>query len=195
MDAIESHIQSIIETSFLPEDPVHARNTLEWLLRLRPGADEALRIAALGHDIERAIEEQKVRRRNYTSYDEFKDAHAENSARILAEIMRRHYLSRELIDDVFSLVRRHEKGGEERTDVLSHADSISFFDVNLPYYFSRNSMEETRERCLWGLRRLPGNLQEIVAGLNHKDDELHSLLIKWIDDSRRAPIAKAPTKE
>ncbi len=37
----------------MPEDPRHAENTLDWLLKLKPDADEALQIAALGHDIER----------------------------------------------------------------------------------------------------------------------------------------------
>jgi len=37
---------------------------------LEPGADEALKIAASGHDIERAIEERKVIRKDYISYDE-----------------------------------------------------------------------------------------------------------------------------
>ena len=32
---------------------------------LKPDADDALKIAALGHDIERAIEERKVRREDY----------------------------------------------------------------------------------------------------------------------------------
>jgi len=193
MDRIENHIVSIIGRSLLPEDPIHARNTLEWLLRLRPDADKALRIAALGHDIERAIEERKVRRKNYGSYEEFKDAHALNSARILAEIMKEHNMGRELIDDVFYLVRHHEEGGEERTNVLCHADSISFFNVNLPYYFSRNSLEETRDRCLWGLRRLSGSLREIVVSFKYKNKELQPLLMTWISDFSRVLTPEVPT--
>ena len=55
----------IIKKSQVPEDPIHSKNTLEWLLKLKPDADDALKIAALGHDIERAIAERKVRREDF----------------------------------------------------------------------------------------------------------------------------------
>ena len=42
----ERRIAEVIAGSDVPEDPVHSRNTLEWILRLDPEADPALRIAA-----------------------------------------------------------------------------------------------------------------------------------------------------
>ncbi|MCH8014049.1 MAG: hypothetical protein IH823_04570 [Candidatus Dadabacteria bacterium] len=62
LDCLKKKIEEIIKKSSVPEDPIHSKNTLKWLLKLRPKADEALRIAALGHDIERAIEERKIKR-------------------------------------------------------------------------------------------------------------------------------------
>jgi len=62
IDCVKRKIEEIVKESPVPEDLVHSRNTLEWVLKLDPGADEALKIAALGHDIERAIEERKVKR-------------------------------------------------------------------------------------------------------------------------------------
>lgn len=153
---------------------------MEWLLKLKPDADEALKIATLGHDIERAIEERKVRRTDYMSYDDFKRAHALNSAKILKEIMEECNVRKQLVDDVFFLISHHEKGGDERVDVLRDADSISFFHVNLPHYFVRNGVEETKKRCLWGYEKLPKNLQEVVVKFNYKDKELESLVRTWI---------------
>jgi hypothetical protein len=72
--------------SSVPEDRRHAENTLDWLLMLKPDADEALQIAALGHDIERALEARKVKRADFPDYDRFKAAHARNSAEILRGI-------------------------------------------------------------------------------------------------------------
>ena len=63
LERVARRIAEVIAGSTVPEDPEHSRNTLEWLLRLDPKADAALRIAALGHDIDRAVEERKVRRR------------------------------------------------------------------------------------------------------------------------------------
>lgn len=183
IDCVKKKIGQAIQKSTVPEDPVHSKNTLEWLIKLKPDADEALQISALGHDIERAIEERKVRRNDYRNFDEFKDEHALNSARILAEIMRECNIIEKLIDDVFFLVRRHETGGDKRADVLRDADSISFFHVNLPYYFARNSLEGTQKRFKWGYRKLPDNLKKIVAGFDYQDKKLNTLARTLIDES------------
>jgi hypothetical protein len=176
IDCIKKRIEEIIRKSPVPEDPIHSKNTLEWVLRLKPDADEALQIAALGHDIERAIEERKVRRVDYKDYDDFKDAHASNSAKILEEIMRGCSISRKLANDSFFLVCHHETGATRHADILRDADSISFFHVNLPYYFIRNSVEETKRRYLWGYRRLPDNLKGLVGEFNYQNRELASLI-------------------
>ena len=60
IDCLKNRIEEVIKKSLVPEDPFHSKNTLKWLLKLNPDADEALKIAALGQDIERAIEERKV---------------------------------------------------------------------------------------------------------------------------------------
>ena len=180
IDCVKKKMEWIINKSQVPEDPIHSKNTLEWLLKLKPNADDALKIAALGHDIERAIEERKVRREDYKDYDEFKEAHASNSAKILAEIMKECNISKKLADDIVFLVCHHETGGTRRIDILRDADSISFFHVNLPYYFLRNSVEETKRRCLWGYRKLPKNMQEVVVKFNYNDKELESLVMAWL---------------
>jgi hypothetical protein len=180
---VKKKIEKIIKESPVPEDPIHSKNTLEWLIKLKPDADEALKIAALGHDIERAIEERKVRRKDYKDYDEFKDAHALNSANILVEIMKECNISKELIDDLFSLVRHHETGGTRRVDILRDADSISFFHVNLPYYFIRNGVEETKKRCLWGYKKLSNDLKKIVDKFHYQNKEFKLLVRTWITDN------------
>ena len=147
IDCVKKKIEEIIKKSSVPEDLIHSKNTLEWLLKLDPDADEALKIAALGHDIERAIEGRKVKRKDFKNYDEFKDAHASNSAKIMMEIMKECGVSKRLADDIFSPVRYHETGNTKRIDILRDADSISFFDVNLPHYFIRTGAEETKKRC------------------------------------------------
>ena len=87
INLVKQKIEEAIKGSSVPEDPIHSINTLEWLLKLMPDASESLKIAALGHDIERAIEKRKVRRQDYKDYNAFKDAHAFNSANILTEII------------------------------------------------------------------------------------------------------------
>ncbi len=180
---LKKKIEEIIKKSSVPEDPLHSKNTLKWLLKLKPTADEALKIAALGHDLERAIEGRKVKRNDYKSYNKFKDAHVLHSAKIIVEMMKDCRISQELIDDVYFLVRYHETGGNSRINVLKDADTISFFDVNLPYYFTRNSVEETKKRWLWGYNRLSRNLKKIVTEFNYQDKNLRSLVSTCIRNS------------
>ncbi|CAD7767138.1 MAG: hypothetical protein DNFNHJIP_00545 [Candidatus Argoarchaeum ethanivorans] len=85
-------------------------------------------------------------------------------------------IRKELVDDVFFLVSHHETGGNRRVDILRDADTISFFHVNLPYYFVRNDAEETKRRCLWGYKKLPDNLKRIVANFRYEDKEVEFLL-------------------
>jgi len=185
INSVKKKIDQIIKKSSVPEDYVHSENTLDWLLKLKPNADEGLKIAALGHDIERAIEKRKVRRKDYKDYDAFKDAHALNSAMILAEIMQECNLSKKMIDEVYFLVNHHETGGTKIVDILKDADSISFFDVNLPLYFARNDLKETKRRCLWGYQRLSDKGKSIVAGFNYQNKELNALMRVCIKESER----------
>jgi len=185
IDRFKSSIEAIILGSSVPEDAVHSKNTLQWLLKLKPDADEALQIAALGHDVERAIDECKVRREDFEQYDRFKAAHAHNSAKILKEIMLDCGLDETLIEQVYELVRRHEVGGDERSDLLKDADSISYFEVNLSHYYKRHGWDETQRRCLWGYKRLSKKVKTLAAELTFENDELRALMRVTIEQGRQ----------
>jgi len=182
INLVKRKIEEVIKGSSVPEDPIHSKNTLEWLLKLKPDANEGLKIAALGHDIERAIEKRKVRRQDYKDYDAFKDAHALNSANVLTEIMQACDVDKKMIDEVFFLVLHHETGGTDQVDILKDADSVSYFEVNLPHYFVRNNLKETKRRCLWGYKRLSDEGKKIVVELNYQNKEIESLLKVCIDE-------------
>lgn len=156
MDSIrcaEESIRAFIAKSRVPEDPMHAENTLEWLLRLHRNAGEALCLAALAHDIDRASKD-KARREDYSDYDAFKAAHARHSADIVRSLLGESGVPQSIREEVCRLVRLHEVGGDTCADILKDADSLSYFQVNLPLYFEREGREETLRRCVWGLQRL-----------------------------------------
>jgi hypothetical protein len=176
IEPVLTRIRSIIEGSPVPEDLKHSANTLEWLLRLDPHADEALRIAAFGHDIERAVSSRRINKADFKSFDEFKAAHAMNSARILNEVLEECGVEKSMIEEVCRLVRLHEIGGDERSDLLKEADSLSFFEVNLPYYFARNTMEATFERGVWGYKRLTRKSRETIKKFKYADERLNILV-------------------
>jgi hypothetical protein len=172
----EQRIRAAISGSKVPEDPGHAEGTLRWLLELMPDADDALRLAALGHDIDRAIEAQRIRKNGFSNFDEFKAAHASHSAEILATILDDCGVSEATRIEACRLVRLHETGGDERSDVLKNADALSFFQDNISLYFERNGLEETKRRALWGYSRLSPELRHIVRRFRFDSEELNSLI-------------------
>ena len=169
-------IRAIISKSGVPEDPIHAENVLEWILKLKPDADEALQIAALAHDLDRANERKKIQRSNFNDYNQFKAAHAKNSAEILKKILHKCQVEKSVVDKACRLVERHEIGGDPLSDLLKDADSISYFEVNMPLYFQREGYDETLKRCIWGYNRLSPKMKEICQNITYINHSLVKIL-------------------
>ncbi len=182
-DCARQKIRAVIAGSRVPEDPGHADNTLDWLLRLEPDAGEALQLAALAHDIDRAIEAVKVKRADFDDYDTFKAAHARHGAELLRPILTACDEPPNIVNDACRLVEIHEVGGDPDADLLKDADSISYFDVNLPLYYQREGWDETKRRSLWGYRRLSARARAIVGSIGHDDETMNRLLREVISES------------
>jgi len=187
LSRLKHRIRKIIMTSSVPEDLNHAENTLDWLVRLKPDADQALQIAAFGHDIERAVRAPEFKLRAYPSYDAFKDVHAAKSASIVKNIITGHGLPQDFAEDVYGLVKRHERGGCPRSDLLRDADSLSFFEVNLPLYFEREGWEKTRERCRWGYRRLSPSHRHLLETFHFDNPEITDLVERVVREDGHSP--------
>ncbi len=174
----EQAILEILKRSAVPEDYAHALNVRDWVRRLKPDAGVALELAALGHDLERALADRKVQRADFDSYDAFKRAHAENSARILQALLKRLGADPGVTKRVAELVRHHEFGkpGDAELTVLKDADSLSFFEVNLPAYYEREGESETRFRMQWGYRRLSDSAKRHLHALRGRHPVLRKLL-------------------
>ncbi len=185
IDCAKQKIRAVIAGSRVPEDPRHADNTLEWLLRLEPDAGDALQLAALAHDIDRAIEEIKVRRADFDDYDAFKAAHARNGTKILRPILIRCNVEGDIVDEACRLVEVHEVGGDPSSDLLKDADSISYFDVNLPLYYQREGWAESKRRSLWGYQRLSARARKIVENIDYEEETMIRLLREVIHEDIR----------
>ena len=169
-------ILQLIAKSNLPEDLPHAKNILKWLLRLKPEADESLRLAALAHDIDRADEHTKVKRSDFKDYSSFKTVHAKHSAEILQSILEECKVEKSVVEESCRLVLLHEVGGDDRSDLLMYADSISFFDVNLPHYFRREGWDETLRRTIWGLKRIPNEFWSLIDNISFNNKDLIKII-------------------
>ena len=176
--AIENKIEDIISRSDVPEDYAHAKSVKEWVLKFRPDADWALLLAAFAHDIERALPQRKVIRSKFSDYNDFKNAHALNSARVVQEILDKYPISRKVKNKILSLIKNHELGQSEDSDlaILKDADSLSFFEVNLLSYAGRNDESEIISRMMWGYQRLSKRARQIVKKFHYKNEKLHEFL-------------------
>jgi hypothetical protein len=113
---------------------VHLIKTETWLLRLQPAASEALRLAALTHDMERAFPGPDSPKGWGGVNHEYNRAHSERSARIVGAFLREQGAAEPLTEAVIELVRVHEYGGWPEANLLQAADSLSFLEVNIPRF-------------------------------------------------------------
>lgn len=168
-------ILEVIARSDVPEDYLHAQNTVEWLRRLQPNASSALLLAAVGHDIDRATPD-RVRREAFDNYDAFKAAHAERSAALLADIFVECGVDETIAREACRLTRLHEVGGDADANVLKDADSVSYFDTNLPLYYQREGYKESLRRSVWGLQRLSPRALRAVKTMTHQDESVRKII-------------------
>ena len=126
-------------------------------------APEELRIAALGHDIERAFRDMNVYKKMYKSDKgfldkEFLEYHQRKSAEIIADFLKTNNYPREKIEKVYNLIINHEFGGDFDTDILKDADSISFFIHNVEHFVKvkskESSIEKVKEKLNWMFNRI-----------------------------------------
>ena len=138
----------------------HLEGTQRWVLELDPRASEALQLAALTHDMERAYRDGSPRQEPERGWDDplYMIAHCERSGRIVGDFLRDEAAPEPLVREVVRLILAHEKGGWEEADVLQAADSLSFFDTNVPLL------------ATWVLRAIPPGTAR--ARLTHAVDRL-----------------------
>lgn len=73
-------------------------------------------------------------------------------------------------------------GGDPRSNLLKDADSISYFEVNMPLYFQREGYEETLKRCIWGYHRLSPKMKEVCQSLSYSHDVLNKILKETVSN-------------
>ncbi len=117
----------------------HLLKALEWIDQLDPNASEALRLATLTHDMERAFPgpDQPIHKviRGFDDH-EYNKAHSKRSARIVGEWLREQSADEALIHDVEKLILAHEDGGWPEANLIQAADSLSFLDTNVDLFLN-----------------------------------------------------------
>ena len=113
-----------------PYNSTHLLASLDWLDRLAPDASEAVRLATLTHDMERAFPGPDAIPilMNDRAYEK---AHSDRSARIVGAWLRENGADAGLAEQVEALIRVHEWGGSSDANLVQAADSLSFLETNI----------------------------------------------------------------
>jgi hypothetical protein len=177
-ELLKKELEEILPNSPVREELMHSKLVLKWLLKLKSDADEALQIAALSHDIDRAISKITEKDlKDYSKIHDFKKEHAIRSASYISEIMKKHNYSNEIINRVKHLVENHEVGGDEDTNILTDADSLAYFEYNIPFYLIRNGKERTKEKIKFMYKRLSFEKSKgFVNQMNFEKLEIRNLV-------------------
>ena len=142
-----------------PYNRDHLIRALEWLDRLAPGQPEAVRVAALTHDMERAFPGPDSPAMSILSDPVYERLHAERSARIVSEWLRSEGADGTLVEDVQALILAHEVGGGHEANLVQAADRLSFLETNVDLFleFARSgrfSVAEVRTKFDESYRRI-----------------------------------------
>lgn len=154
----------------------HLKRTAYWARVLDPSAGEALLIAALSHDIQRAegdrpaITDEAFKDFNVEDYLLY---HQEKGGEIMEEFLIRSNEPAELAKEVRRLISRHEVGGDREQDILRDADSISFLE-NLVDPFIKEKVpdfgfEDVKKKFKWMFDRIGSDQAKQLAEPFYKE--------------------------
>lgn len=153
-----------------PSQIKHFVQTVHWLKVLSPDAGEALLVAAIAHDIERAFRQkdvlEKKKSAGFTSV-EFYRPHEERGAEIIADFLKHQNVNEGFIERVKKLVSRHEEGGDDDQNLLKDADSVSFFETNVSLFLGDKVKEDGKEKVSqkfdWMFNRITSEKAKEIA--------------------------------
>ena len=148
----------------------HLIRTAYWIRELTPKPSEALLIAALTHDIERVFKEgRKPSVSKMRKWDDQKENqwHSERSAKFVKDFLKKENTKTDLIEEVLRLINHHEEGGWDEADLLRDADSLSFLEINVPFFISRIpkelSKKEVKEKFNYMFMRIGSKKAREIA--------------------------------
>ncbi len=159
-DALHARVTEWVTQNY--SNAEHLMQAETWLLRLQPEAPQALRLAALTHDMERAFPgpDSPTAKSGGIDHDYY-HAHSERSATIVGKFLREQEVAESFIEGVTALIRVHEYGGWPEANLLQAADSLSFLQVNVPLFLRSipkdddgSKREDVRIKFAWMYERI-----------------------------------------
>jgi kynurenine formamidase len=152
----------------------HMQRTLDWAVELDPEASQAVLIAAVTHDAERAYPEGHWDSAVSWNDPEYNRWHQERCAQIVAAWLHEQDAPADLTAEVERIVLVHEEGGFPEADVVQAADSLSFLETMVHVIAEWvQSGRAPRENAEGKARH---SLERISPALAHAREEAEPLL-------------------
>ncbi|MFH1295489.1 MAG: DUF4202 family protein, partial [bacterium] len=179
-------LAEIRETLDHGKELIHGEETLKWLLKILPNAPWQLQIAALAHDIERAVSYSRGKtppkpQKDNLTYDEYKNEHAIRSAKIMTSILRRHNICEEDVKRIANIIERHEVGGDKESDLVRDADSMRWFDSGHKKYLESFGIQGACEKGWWMYKRASHKAKGLIDSLTYDTN-----IMRFIDQRKNA---------
>lgn len=186
-ESLYEKVEKFVETAYAGKfGMIHFKRTVYWIKQIKPDADEAMLIAAVAHDIERAfrtegdLQTQKMKQSGMKD-DAFLKYHQEKGAGITAEFLAQNNAAPKMIEKVKMLIAKHEVGGTKDQNILKDADSISFFENNIPHFLTDHvkklGKEKVMEKFDWMFERITSDQAKKIA------KPLYEKAIKQLNES------------
>ncbi|MFZ2189995.1 MAG: HD domain-containing protein [Candidatus Magasanikiibacteriota bacterium] len=124
-------VKQFVDQSFGKVSP-HFERTVYWMKELKPDADEAMFIAAYGHDIHRAFRKERSPEKFFKNIElnnpDYIEEHQKVGAEMMANFLRKNKYNEKDVLRIYEMINLHETGGTPESDILKDADSISYLE-------------------------------------------------------------------
>lgn len=166
--------EQFVQESFIKSNKTeskHATRTVFWIKELYPESDEAMLIAAIAHDIERAFRKHELdgiknNKEGFLNKEHIK-YHQEKGAEIIGDFLNKQGAEDDLINKVKMLVSKHEVGGNKEQNILKDADAISFFENNVDYFIEKLLAEIGKKEVIakldWTFNKITSSKAKEIA--------------------------------
>lgn len=132
-DEVKQFVNKSFKQSGHDENFDHFERTVYWVKQIKPDADEPIMTAAYAHDIQRAFrkaDSSEVFKDKEFDDPEILENHQKEGARIIGEFLRKENYDEKAIKRIKNMIGHHEVGGNEESNLIKDADTISYFETD-----------------------------------------------------------------
>jgi len=165
LEKVKQFVDESFRKSSHPNTPDHLGRTLDWLLKLKPNADEAMQISAYAHDIARAFSSADFEAKPFDDR-EYLDIHQKTGAEIISKFLAENDYNEENIKRVHNMVVRHEDGGDTESNLIKDSDSLSYLEKPAhlkPYFIEDLGKDKVRYKLDYMYNRISSEKAKKLA--------------------------------